>query len=126
MAKSLRIGNVAHAVLIAGALLCGIALFAAQPTAPPDFATDDATSWIPVGDDYLPPMRGPGPITFDPAHPYVPNFTGKQPTYRVADLTNPILQPWAAEQMRKANEAVLAGHVPFRARESYWPPGVPA
>jgi len=27
--------------------------------------------------------------------------------------------------MRKANEAVLAGHVPFRARESCWPPGVP-
>jgi hypothetical protein len=101
-------------------------MFAAQPIAPPpDFAADAATSWLPVGDDYLPPMRGPGPITFDPAHPYIPNFTGKQPTYRVADLTNPILQPWAAEQMRKANEAVLAGHVPFRARESCWPPGVP-
>src|SRR5437879_4735708 len=125
MAKSLRMGNVALAVLIASAALCGSVLFAAQPPAPPDFATDDATSWIPVGDDYLPPASGPGPITFDPAHPYIPNFTGKQPTYRVADLTNPILQPWAAAQMRKANEAVLAGHVPFRARESCWPPGVP-
>jgi len=101
-------------------------MFAAQmQVPPPDFATDDMTSWLPVGDDYLPPASGPGPITFDPAHPYIPNFTGRQPTYRVADLTNPILQPWAAEQMRKANEAVLAGHVPFRARESCWPPGVP-
>jgi len=113
------------AVLIASAALCGGSIFAAQPPSPPDFATDDVTSWLPVGDDYLPPASGPGPITFDPAHPYIPNFTGKQPTYRVADLTNPILQPWAAEQMRKANEAVLAGHVPFRARESCWPPGVP-
>jgi hypothetical protein len=128
MAKSFWIGKLSLAVLIASAALCGSSMFAAQPAAPPpDFATDDATSWIPVGDDYLPPARGPGPITFDPAHPYVPNFTpGKQPTYRIADLTNPILQPWAAEQMRKANEAVLAGHVPFRARESCWPPGVPA
>jgi len=93
----------------------------------PNFATDDETNWIPVGDDYLAPESGPGPVTFDPAHPYVPNFTpGKAPTYRVADLSNPILQPWAREEMRAKNEAVLAGHVPFRARESCWPPGVPA
>jgi hypothetical protein len=91
-----------------------------------DFAPDAETSWIPVGDDYLPPDSGPGPVTSDPAHPYVPNFTpGKMPTYRVADLSNPILQPWAKDQMRKANDDVLAGHVPFRARESCWPPGVP-
>jgi hypothetical protein len=126
MSKSLSMRNVPLSVLIASATLCGSSMFAAPAPAPPDFATDVETSWIPVGDDYLPPARGPGPITFDPNHPYVPNFTGKQPTYRVADLTNPILQPWAAEQMRKANEDVLAGHVPFRARESCWPPGVPA
>jgi hypothetical protein len=126
VSKSSWIGNLSLAVLIASSALCGSPIFAAQPPAPPpDFASDDVTSWIPVGDDYLPPISGPGPVTFDKAHPYVPNFTGKQPTYRVADLTNPILQPWAAEQMRKANEDVLAGHVPFRARESCWPPGVP-
>jgi hypothetical protein len=126
MSKSSRLGKLSLAVLIASAALCGNSIFAAQvQVPPPDFATDDMTSWIPVGDDYLPPASGPGPITFDPAHPYIPNFTGKQPTYRVADLTNPILQPWAADQMRKANEAVLTGHVPFRARESCWPPGVP-
>jgi hypothetical protein len=126
MSKSSRKRNLSLAGLLASALLCGSSMFAAQqPVPPPDFARDALTSWIPVGDDYLPPASGPGPITFDPAHPYVPNFTGKQPTYRVADLTNPILQPWAAEQMRKANQDVLAGHVPFRARESCWPPGVP-
>ena len=124
MAISPRIGNVSRALLIASALLCASSLFAAQ-TAPPDFAPDVTTSWIPVGDDYLPPASGPGPVTFDKAHPYVPNFTGKQPTYRVADVGNPILQPWAAEKMRKSNEDVLAGKVPFRARESCWPTGVP-
>lgn len=127
MSKFLSMANASLAVLIASAALCGSSMFAAQlPAPPPDFTSDTETSWIPVGDDYLPPASGPGPITFDPAHPYVPNFTGKQPTYRVADLTNPILQPWAVEQMRKANQDVLAGHVPFRARESCWPPGVPA
>ena len=48
-----------------------------------------------------------------------------QPTYRVADLTNPILKPWAVEQMKKANDEVLAGKVPFIARERCWPAGVP-
>ena len=111
------------AAVLAAVLLCGTASAASQSR--PDFAPDALTAWLPVGDDYLPPESGPGPVTFDPAHPYVPNFTGKQPTYRVSDLTNPILQPWAAEQMRKTNDAVLAGGVPFRSRESCWPPGVP-
>jgi len=48
-----------------------------------------------------------------------------QPTYRIADLSNPILQPWAREQMKKANDEVLAGGVPFIARERCWPAGVP-
>jgi len=123
MAKTFSLSKVS--LLTASALLCATSLLAA-PTAPrPDFAEDVTTSWIPVGDDYLPPASGPGPVTFDKAHPYVPNFTGKQPTYRVADLSNPILQPWAAERMRKSNEEVLAGKVPFRARESCWPTGVP-
>jgi len=93
----------------------------------PDFAADVATSWAldQTIDDLLPPPSGAGPITFDPAHPYIPNFRGTQPTYRVADLSNPILQPWAREQMRKSNAEVLAGKVPFRARERCWPIGVP-
>jgi hypothetical protein len=54
----------------------------------------------------------------------VPNGTGKQPTYRVADLSNPILQPWLITSMKKANDEVLAGKVPFRARERCWPVGI--
>jgi hypothetical protein len=99
----------------------------ASQVAIPDFAPDAATSWAldQTVDDLLPPPAGRGPITFDPAHPYIANFRGTQPTYRVADLGNPILQPWAREQMRKSNEQVLAGKVPFRARERCWPIGVP-
>src|SRR5882724_5687176 len=121
--------------LTAGVLCAGAAL-AAQGTngqSIPNFAPDDSTSWYPdrpIGDDYLPPPSGPGPVRADPAHPYVPNDegrnTGVQPTYRIADLSNPILQPWAREQMRKANDEVLAGGVPFRARERCYPAGVPS
>jgi hypothetical protein len=115
---------------IAASLFC-VSLFGvsgvltAEPAVAPDFTPDSVSGWLPVGDDYLPPPSGPAPVTFDPAHPYVPNFTGRQPTYRVADLSNPILQPWARERMRRANDDVLAGKAPFRARESCWPPGVP-
>ena len=116
------------------AVLGGIALApwviaAERDLAQPDFAPNRETGWLPVGDDFLPPLTGPGPVTFDKRHPYVDNLkalrTNTQPTYRVADLNNPILQPWAVEQMRKANEEVLAGKVPFRPRESCYPGGVP-
>jgi hypothetical protein len=49
----------------------------------------------------------------DPAPPYVSNdefrVTGRQPTAELADLNNPILQPWARDVVRKRNELVLAG-----------------
>jgi hypothetical protein len=96
----------------------------------PDFATTANTGWVldrsfGVDDLLPPPTGGPGPVTFDKSHPYVPNGSGKPPTYRVADLSNPILQPWTIPSMQKANDAVLAGKVPFRARERCWPVGVP-
>ncbi|HKD26119.1 MAG TPA: hypothetical protein VKC66_09470 [Xanthobacteraceae bacterium] len=104
---------------------------AAQQRAPvPDFTIDSGSAWLMVGDDFLPPASGPGPVTFDKRYPYVDNArarrTGTQPTYRVADLSNPILKPWVVEEMRKANDWVLAGKVPFRARERCYPAGVPA
>jgi hypothetical protein len=96
----------------------------------PDFAPTAGTGWVldhAVGvDDLLPPPSGgPGPVTFDRAHPYIPNGFSRQSTYRVADLSNPILQPWTIPSMKKANDEVLAGKVPFRARERCWPVGVP-
>jgi hypothetical protein len=120
-------GMLVALVCAAGAL--GLTSVVAQPTVP-DFAVNGETAWFPIGDEFLPPPGGgPGPVTFDRRYPYVSNAAarraGIQPTYRVADLSNPILQPWAVEQMRKANEAVLAGKVPYRARERCHPAGVP-
>jgi hypothetical protein len=101
-----------------------------KPPVIPDFAPTARTGWVldhAVGvDDLLPPPSGgPGPVTFDKAHPYVPNGFSRQSTYRVADLSNPILQSWIIPSMKKANDEVLAGKVPFRARERCWPVGVP-
>jgi hypothetical protein len=96
----------------------------------PNFATTDKTGWVldrtfGVDDLLPPPTGGPGPVTFDKAHPYVPNNFGPKSTYRVGDLSNPILQAWTIPSMKKANDAVLAGKIPFRARERCWPVGVP-
>jgi hypothetical protein len=120
---------VAAGCLGASLLLWPAAGLAQTNASIPDFSIDSDTGWLPVGDELLPPPSGPGPVTFDKRYPYVDNATARrthqQPTFRVADLSNPILQPWAVEQMRKANEAVLAGKVPFRPRESCYPGGVP-
>jgi hypothetical protein len=125
--------KLSSACLVAG-VLCGAGGAAAADWLKnqmiPNFAPAAKTGWVldhAVGvDDLLPPPAGgPGPVTFDKAHPYVPNGFGAPPTYRVADLTNPILQPWTIPSMKKANDEVLAGRVPFRARERCWPVGVP-
>jgi hypothetical protein len=91
----------------------------------PNFAAA-GYGWFEDGDDFLPPVSGPGPVFSDPRHPYHSNQSGVQPTYRVADLSNPTLKPWVKEALQKANERALSGRVPFNPRERCWPAGVPA
>lgn len=81
--------------------------------------------WFSVGDDLLPPPSGPGPVLSDPAHPYQSNTSGRQPTFRIADVSNSILPPWVIDQLTRNNRRVLSGSVPFNARERCWPAGVP-
>ncbi len=80
--------------------------------------------------EFTPPKTGPGPVTSDPAHPYVSNFearrTGAQPNWRVADLNNPNLKPWVIEALKKANAESLAGKAMFTREARCWPTGVPA
>jgi len=125
-------GRVAlSSLFLSGALLAGGADSAAQSAESkiPDFGISSEMAWHEIGDEFLPPSSGPKPVTNDPRYPYISPAVARrkniQSTYRVADLTNPILQPWAVEQMRKANEAVLAGGVAFRPRERCLPGGVP-
>jgi hypothetical protein len=105
----------------------------------PNFSPDNRVGWIagdpngpmPIGDDFLPqpPGAGPGPIMSDKDHPYIDNRLARekrlQPTNRVADLRNPILQPWAREQLRKLNERALTETMLMTPKERCWPIGVP-
>ncbi len=128
------------AAAILTALLGGAALWpvSAAENAIPNFDMDSRVGWIagvpdskePIGDDFLPPPDGgPGPVMSDPAHPYIDNTyatrMGIQPTFHVADLTNPILQPWVREELRKVNTRVLAGEAVYTPKERCWPVGVP-
>ena len=121
--------------LLAGSILVGVVAAATiaqavaqQKAAPPDFSSDNA-GWVGLngGGPFFEPVPGrPPPVTQDPAHPFVPNGVGGQPTYRIADLGNPNLKPWVKERMKKDNDEVLAGKVAFTAGSSCMPMGVPA
>jgi len=122
-------------VLLGGILfaLMGVAPTAstlAQQKAPtPDFSSN-LTGWVGLngGGPYFEadPGRQPGPVVSDPDHPFVPNGVGLQPTFRIADLTNPNLMPWAKEFMKKDIDEILAGKKSaFTAQSSCVPGGVP-
>ena len=93
--------------------------------AAPDFSSSQA-AWIATSNDFIAPVEGPKPVSFDPAYPYVPNNARRQPTFRIADLSNPNVLPWAKAQMKTSNEAVLAGKIAYTPRSSCRPAGVPA
>src|SRR5215470_9660086 len=124
------------ASIIAAAVLNWPAM-SAESAAVPNFSPDSRTGWIagvpdgetPIGDDFLQPPSGPGPVTFDRAHPFIDNRvsrrTGKSATNRVADLSNPILQPWVREELRKVNQRALAETMLWTPKERCWPIGVP-
>src|SRR4029077_7763439 len=89
---------------------------AEQGASAPDFSSNDA-AWV-LADrdgDYIPVPGGPSPTRNDPAHPHVGNGTRAQPTFRVADLANPNIKPWATEIMRRENHKVLEGGIGYAA-----------
>jgi len=96
----------------------------------PNFAPSPAMGWLKAGagDEFLPPESGPGPVVSDPTQRFTGSFiltTGNAKPFKIADLSNPILQPWVVERLRKTNEEALAGKVGFTARSRCWPHGVP-
>jgi len=108
--------------VMAGALCvtCTVRAFAQVP----DFSSNNV-GWIALNRDFAAVPGSPPPVANDRSHPYVENGTGAQPTYRIADLDNPNVKPWAKERMKKANEEVLAGQIGYTARSSCKPAGVP-
>jgi hypothetical protein len=122
----------ASGILAAAAWAVSTPPVAQQRAAPPNFSDEPGVAWLAVGGGgggFAPvPGRVP-PLAADPAHPYVANNNseGRQPTDRIADLSNPNLKPRAKEVMRKDIEEVLAGKkIAFTPRSSCMPSGVPA
>jgi hypothetical protein len=113
------------AVLVASSLPLVPAHAADEKSGIPQFESS-AVGWSKISDDFQPPASGPGPVIYDKAHPYVPNNNqGRQVTFRIADLANPILKPWVIEKMREQNALAAAGKRAFEARASCRPGGVP-
>ena len=86
---------------------------------------------------FEPPASGPGPVTNRSRGPQRPGgLTGSQaspPTKEgvsnydqlVGDYTNPILQPWAAEVVKKFGEISLAGITYPNPSNQCWPEPMP-
>jgi hypothetical protein len=123
-----------RAKLLAGGVLAGAASLAmiggaaAQKPAPPDFSSK-LVGWVTGNGEFLAVPGEPSPVRNDPAHPRISNAQaariGKQPSYRIGDLSNPNLKPWVVERIKKDNAEVLAGKIAFTARSHCMPAGVP-
>jgi len=80
-----------------------------------------------------PPGSGHGPMKTDPRYPYnsqIQNgglFRDGELTVSIVDTKDPILKPWAAQQIQETNDELLSGKrkLPFNAQSRCWPGGVP-
>jgi len=118
-------GGVGIAACVAACWVAGPALSAAAQQSIPDFSAG-TVGWLAQGVNFQSPPSGPHEVTNDPAHPFRPPGRGEAPVWRIADLNNPILQPWAREELKKRNERILAGGTGYTRQVACWPMGVPA
>lgn len=115
---------VSRALLASGLAVAALIPATAQDRIP-NFSSDPAVGWLAAGTEFIAMPTGPQPVTNDKAYPYIGNGRGQQPTFRVADLDNPILQPWVKDALKKVNERVLSGKDAFPPQVRCWPLGVP-
>ena len=103
-------------VVVCVGVLAAWPALAAPAHSIPNCATDSRTGWVktPGSDEFIQPPSGPGPVQDDPTRPYVSNGhpgdggdPNGQETVKIADITNPILQPWVAERMKRANRSAM-------------------
>jgi len=119
----LRVASLAATI---GGLCVGTALAQDAATKPGglDLSSGNA-GWVSMGGEWIAQPGAPPPVTFDPAHPYVPNNTGKQPTFRVANLDNPNLTQFAKDGLKQSNDEVLRGKAMYSREARCWATGVP-
>ena len=110
--------------LLAAVVCAGAAPALAQGSLP-DFSANNV-GWIAVGTEWTALPGSPQPVKQDPAHRYVPNNVGGQPTFRIADINNPNLTQFAKDSLKKTNDEVLAGKPMWSRSARCWATGVPA
>jgi hypothetical protein len=113
-------------VLLVGLIGAGIACADVAPALPeqdpPDFSAKNV-GWVAVGGEWTALPDSPPPVKQDPAHRYVPNNTGGQPTFRIADTNNPNLTQFARDSLKHTNDAVLAGKPMWSRSARCWATG---
>jgi hypothetical protein len=82
--------------------------------------------WQAMGADFLPPPTGAGPVQDEPGRRHVGNNQTGQPSFRMADLSNPILQPWTRDALKRMNDKIAGGGGGFSPQVSCILLGVPA
>ena len=114
------------AILLAGSLCAGIVWAGIAPAlsqqSPPDLSASNV-GWVAIGTDWTPLPDSPPTVKQDPAHRYVPNNTGGQPTFRIADINNPNLTQFAKDGLKRANDAVFAGKPMWSRSARCWATG---
>ena len=123
-AQSRKVTRYALSVGLLAALVAAIAPARAQQ-GKPDFSANDA-GWISQGGEWTALPDSPPPVKQDAAYHYVPNNTREQPTFRIADVNNPNLTPFAKDALKKVNDDVLAGKPMWSRSARCWAMGVPA
>lgn len=119
-----RIGGILIGLCI-GAAICAYPANSSAQTSIPDFSSN-AVGWLAQGVNFQLPSHGPHQVVNDPGYPFRPPGRGEAPTFRVADLSNPILQPWAREELKKRNDRIIGGGTGYTRQVSCWPMGTPA
>src|SRR5262249_51873874 len=122
-----RLAAVLTTVLSTAALVVSAA--AQAPASAPDFSSDGVSWGGGVGINFKPVPGAVLPTYSDPAHPHYNNAEarrlGVQPTYRIADLTNPNIKQWAKDIMKRDIDEVLAGKYAYTPGSSCRPAGTP-
>ena len=115
---------------IVGPLFWASSAFAAGSVpSHPDFSRN-GVGWVGIGTDLVAVPGGPAPVTDDPKYPHLSNADARasdgQPSYRVADITNPNLTEFSIDRLKKSNDMVHAGFAMVSREARCWATGVPA
>jgi hypothetical protein len=103
------------------ALLSALTPATAQSNGVPNLQSGPGGWTHPFGGDFPSVQGSASPVHQDPGH----RFVNAQANFRIGDVSNPNLKPWARDLMKKDNDEVDAGKVQFSANSSCVPSGIP-